>query len=341
LRVPDCPGASCSGVNRPERLGDLLRSTHWKSRPVRELPWVAHADLLSAISDLSMEAVPAPVACGSFQGAPCGETDNTRPGGNSFYYLRGSWTEGPRLGLWALCVPDITVEKTTRGFGYGVPPAGLRSLRGPCIRECKTTGRFRRGGPPRTVAASGVEGRSPTRGSDDRGSIAPAVRLLALTFAIASLGMVACGGDNDGEAHHIEVPALFGQSVTAARGHLERLGLKMHVKRRHDRTPVDTVIGEAPTWGERAQKGDTVTVLLSSGPPWAPPTGPRRFHGYPDLYRNAKVACSSTSPREVIRYWAFGQGSDPSVAAHAFAYHWRVQFRRAAFEGCLAAFTSR
>jgi serine/threonine-protein kinase len=66
--------------------------------------------------------------------------------------------------------------------------------------------------------------------------------------------------------NRVPVPPVLGQTLASARQELDGAGFEVDIKRRSDPAPVDTVIDQIPTAGERFDEGSTVTLLVSNGP---------------------------------------------------------------------------
>jgi serine/threonine-protein kinase len=62
------------------------------------------------------------------------------------------------------------------------------------------------------------------------------------------------------------VPQVLGQTLDSAQVEIDAKGFKTDVKRRADPAPADTVIDQVPGAGSRADKGSTVTLIVSNGP---------------------------------------------------------------------------
>jgi serine/threonine-protein kinase len=65
----------------------------------------------------------------------------------------------------------------------------------------------------------------------------------------------------------ITVPDVTGQDVNAAQAQLQGLGLAVAVTQKQSDKPANQVIEENPPPGSGLQKGDTVTLTVSTGPP--------------------------------------------------------------------------
>jgi hypothetical protein len=96
---------------------------------------------------------------------------------------------------------------------------------------------------------------------------------------------------------NVRVPALVGASETNARSSLARLGLTVAVRTRPDSAPTNTVIDQQPPAGTSVADGNTVTLIVSSGPapvPAAPElVGPADGSELTNLPRNALLTWRS------------------------------------------------
>jgi serine/threonine-protein kinase len=87
-----------------------------------------------------------------------------------------------------------------------------------------------------------------------------ALALVALALAGIAAFMSATA------AEQVTVPAVVGQSVDDATARLERRGFQVTTTERHSSKPIGYVLGSDPARGAQADKGSTVTLIVSSGP---------------------------------------------------------------------------
>ena len=95
------------------------------------------------------------------------------------------------------------------------------------------------------------------------------VLLLILAMQIFGIGRFALGflGGTNSIEQTIEVPNLTNENLETVNKKLESLGLNVVIKKGYsDTVEEDCVISQSPNPGTQVSSGDTVTVILSSGP---------------------------------------------------------------------------
>jgi serine/threonine-protein kinase len=68
----------------------------------------------------------------------------------------------------------------------------------------------------------------------------------------------------------VTVPPLVGQQLAQAQAQLAGLGLNVSVKQQDSDKPANTVLSQDPADGSGVEKGATVTLTVSKGPPAVP-----------------------------------------------------------------------
>ncbi len=89
------------------------------------------------------------------------------------------------------------------------------------------------------------------------------IGILALAL-LALLGFLAVSGLLSADKK--EVPRVVGKQLIQARHKLERAGFEVKTERVKSRADLDDVVDQDPNAGEQADKGSTVTLLVSNGP---------------------------------------------------------------------------
>lgn len=69
------------------------------------------------------------------------------------------------------------------------------------------------------------------------------------------------------QANKVAVPNVVGAPADRAQRLLEQRGFDVSTERKASLQPVDQVVGQDPSGGEKAKKGSTVTLTVSDGPP--------------------------------------------------------------------------
>jgi eukaryotic-like serine/threonine-protein kinase len=87
-----------------------------------------------------------------------------------------------------------------------------------------------------------------------------ALALLLVVGAVIAGAALLGGGDE------VEVPNVVGSDRPAAELALRRAGFEIETNTRNDDEPRNTVIGQDPSGGSRAEEGSTVTLTISEGP---------------------------------------------------------------------------
>jgi beta-lactam-binding protein with PASTA domain len=89
--------------------------------------------------------------------------------------------------------------------------------------------------------------------------------LLALLIAALAAGAILFIG----ERNKVAVPGVIGAPAAQARTLLEQRGFQVSIDRKQSLQPVDQVIQQDPSAGQKAKKGSTVNLTVSDGPPSA------------------------------------------------------------------------
>ena len=87
-----------------------------------------------------------------------------------------------------------------------------------------------------------------------------ALALLLVVGAVIAGAALLGGGDE------VQVPNVVGSDLPAAELALRRAGFEIETNTRNDDEPRNTVIGQDPSGGSRAEEGSTVTLTISEGP---------------------------------------------------------------------------
>src|SRR5207248_10235879 len=88
---------------------------------------------------------------------------------------------------------------------------------------------------------------------------------IVLTLLVVALGAAAIWfADTQGKT---AVPGVIGVPVGRAQAVLDQAGFNVNVDRKPSLQPVDQVIQQDPGVGSKADKGSTVTLTVSDGPP--------------------------------------------------------------------------
>ena len=87
--------------------------------------------------------------------------------------------------------------------------------------------------------------------------------VLALLLAALAAGAYVLAS----EGNKVAVPGVIGAPVDQARTLLEQRGFQVDVQRKKSMQPPDRVIEQDPGAGDKADKGSTVTLTVSDGPP--------------------------------------------------------------------------
>src|SRR3954451_5678165 len=90
-----------------------------------------------------------------------------------------------------------------------------------------------------------------------------------LLLALLVAALVAGGLLLANERNKVAVPGLIGVSAGKARTLLQQRGFEVNVDRKQSLEPLDQVIGQDPPAGEKVNKGATVNLTVSDGPPSA------------------------------------------------------------------------
>jgi len=93
------------------------------------------------------------------------------------------------------------------------------------------------------------------------------VAAIALICIAIGLIVFAAQGGFDPGAPKVVVPKVVGLHATTAQTVLEREGFKTDIQRFVNPAPPDEVFGQDPGAGEKADKGATVSIRVSEGPP--------------------------------------------------------------------------
>ncbi|HEX4719416.1 MAG TPA: Stk1 family PASTA domain-containing Ser/Thr kinase [Thermoleophilaceae bacterium] len=90
----------------------------------------------------------------------------------------------------------------------------------------------------------------------------PWVVLALLIAALAAGAVLFVGGQNK-----VAVPGVIGAPAAQARTLLEQRGFQVSIDRKQSLQPVDQVIQQGPSAGQKVKKGSTVNLTVSGGPP--------------------------------------------------------------------------
>jgi eukaryotic-like serine/threonine-protein kinase len=93
------------------------------------------------------------------------------------------------------------------------------------------------------------------------------VAAIALICIAIGLIVFAAQGGFDPGPPKVVVPKVVGLHATTAQTVLERAGFETDIQRFVNRAPPDEVFGQDPGAGEKAEKGATVIIRVSEGPP--------------------------------------------------------------------------
>jgi beta-lactam-binding protein with PASTA domain/predicted Ser/Thr protein kinase len=96
--------------------------------------------------------------------------------------------------------------------------------------------------------------------------VVAAIALLCIAGVL--IGLAASGAfEGTPKAPKVVVPKVVGLHATTAQTVLERAGFETDIQRFVNRAPPDEVFGQDPGAGEKADKGATVIIRVSEGPP--------------------------------------------------------------------------